>query len=155
MSVRKLPLWKNLLESMEAGGIEYGKVYDAAYFEGELSCGRNSMQFGLAVHHIRVALEHKGFYLQGHAQRSGTMVIVPATKHVGIARNVERRIRKGRRRAIVLLSETERAALPKKFHAAHDRALERMEIRELLELRAGRVHRVLLKKAPKVLGIGR
>lgn len=81
-TIRRLPLWRNLLDELLAEGIEYGKKYDAERFEEALSCKRNTMQFGIAVHKIRTALEEKGFYLQGHVMRDGILVVTPIERNL-------------------------------------------------------------------------
>ena len=149
--LRKLPLWRGLLEGIIEKGINHGSVYDASYFEQELSCKRDSREFGLATHRIRVALERKGFYLQGHAIRDGKLLIIPPEKNMGIAKNREIRIKKDRGRSIALLSATDMNLLPEKCRPAHAKILMRIEIRAMIEKRSGVIHRFLAKRAPKLL----
>ncbi|RPH38335.1 hypothetical protein EHM92_00190 [bacterium] len=153
MSVRKLPLWKSLVEDLITEGVEHGKVYDAARFEEALSCKRGTREFGLAVHEIKMELERHGFYLQGHAIREGSLTIIPPEKHISIAKASERRNQKNRRRAIALLGATDRELLPKKIKPFHEKILMRLQIKQLIEHRAGRIHGYLQKKAPKLLEI--
>ena len=153
MTTRKLPLWKGLLETIEEKGVEYGKTYSAAWFEEELSCKRDSREFGLAVHRIRVCLERKGFYLQGHTMKEGNLVILPPEKNIGIAKATERKIRKNRARSIHLLGSTDRELLPSKFRPQHEKMLMRITIRQMIEARAGRIHKYLKKKMPKLLEV--
>jgi hypothetical protein len=150
-NVRKLPLWKSLLEEIIESGVDYGKSYRATYFEQALSCDRDSREFGLAVHNIRVELEKLGYYLQGHVARDGSLVILPPEGNIKVAENVERKIRKNRQRAIGLLVSTKPQSLPFKFRRSHERLVLKMQIRQILENRAGTIHGYLRKKAPKLI----
>jgi hypothetical protein len=150
-TVRKLPLWQGLLDELTEEGISHGKSYEASRFEESLSCKRDSREFGLAVHEIRLELERRGFYLQGHAIRDGKLVIVPPEKHIGVVRGFERRNQKNRRRSISLLSSTDRSLLPAKLRPYHEKMLMRIEIKQMLERRAGSIHRFISKRAPKLL----
>lgn len=149
---RKLPLWRGLLEAITSNGLEHGKVYQANYFENELSCKRDTREFGIATYRIRRALEEQGYYLQGHAMRDGTMVIIAPDRHIGVVKNRER-IRKSLiERNIALLANTNRKLLSSiGVQRKHEKTLERLKIKHLIEQRAGRIHKLLTIKAPKML----
>jgi hypothetical protein len=152
MSVRTLPLWIGLKDKLIADGVKAGDIFDAQYFENELSCKRDSREFGLAVHKIRMALEKKGLYLRGHVMRDKSLVILAPEKNVDIAIGTERMIRRRRERSIMLLGATDRTLLPPKIKALTEKVSMRIEIRAMIEKRAARIHRYLTKKAPKLLG---
>lgn len=149
--IRKLPLWKGLYEKLIEEGIDYGKTYPADKFEKELSCNRESREFGIEVHKIRVELEKLGYYLQGKVESAGILVIVPAEKNVKISIKSEKRIRKNRLRSAMLLQATDLKRLPKKIKDLHLKTQERIEIKMLLEKRAARISKYLKEKAPKML----
>jgi hypothetical protein len=132
-------------------GIDYGKVYDAQRFEDELSCKRDTREFGLAIHKIRMELEKLGYYLQGKVESAGLLIVVKANQNVQIAKSAEHRIFKTRRRSINLLRATAVQVLTDKEKTTHTKALERIELRLMIEIRAGKVAKFIREKAPALL----
>jgi hypothetical protein len=149
--IRRLPLWRNLLEKITEEGLNYGNSYDAGRFEKELSCSRNSRSFGIAVHKIRVELENKGYYLQGHAIKDGSLVIVAPEKNSHIAKLTESKIRRHRGRSVRLLTATDVSLLKPKELAAHVKVQNRVQIVAMIERRIGKIHRFLKAKKPELL----
>lgn len=150
-TTRRLPLWKGCLENMLAEGVNYGKVYNVEWFELQLSCKCDTRQFGLGVYKIRFELEKLGFYLQGHVQREGKLVIIPREKNLGVARAKQRRSRKEQARTVNLLTATTTAGLKPRMRASFEKETKRAIIRQMLIARAGRVAKVIEKAAPKLL----
>jgi hypothetical protein len=150
-TVRRLPLWKNLLDKLITEGLQYGKIYTVQQFEQELSCSHTSIRFGISVHRINIAIERLGYHIKSKATSAGVLCIVQPNQHAVIAKNNERQIRKKRRRTISLMSATDMALLNPKEQKTHRKLLARAEIVYMIEKRAGKVHRYLKEKAPEML----
>ena len=149
--IRRLPLWKNVVDKMRAEGIEFGKTYSAEYFEEGLSQKRDTMQFGLAVSEIRRELESNGFYLTGRGQKGDQFVILPAGDNMKIMQEYSRRALDSLKRGVILGTNTPLNALAIDDRRKHEAILERIAIRSVLMARSGQVAKAVAKNAPKLL----
>lgn len=135
----RLPLWKNVLEEMIETAT-HGQNFDASYFEERLKCVRDSMEFGIAVSHIRKGLEYLGMYLSGRGLRGDQFMILLPKDNIQIAklnqiramRTLSRTVRLLTATPVETLTESERRSLEKELSKASFRlALMRKRTPEL------------------------
>lgn len=149
--IRRLPLWKNVVDQMREEGIEFGKTYSADFFEKGLSRKRDEMQFGLAISEIRRELEHDGFYLDGRGGKGDQFVIRPAQDNVAVMQGYNRRALDALKRGVILGTNTPLQLLDAANRKRHESLLERMAVRSVLMQRTASVVTLLQKHQPKLL----
>lgn len=149
--VRRLPLWKNCLEKMLLKGVDHGDIYTAEFFEHELSQERNTYKYGLAISHIRRALEHKGLYLSGVGQKGNQFVIIPAGSNSNVMSSYSRKAFDILKRGVILGTNTDTKLLTDSEKKRHQSILERTATRAALVARAAPIKKFVLKHKPELL----
>lgn len=147
----KLPLWKNCLENLRKEGVTHGKTYTAEFFEKELRCDRNSMQFGLAISEIRRELEKDGFYISGRGQKGNQFVILPPESNQDVMRSYGRAALDALKRGVVLGTNTRLDTLSVQDRRRHEATLEKMAVRLMMIRRQESVCKIVSKHSPKLL----
>lgn len=147
----KLPLWKHTLDKMRAGVIVYGQTFTAEYFEDNLKCKRETMQFGLAIAEIRRELEKDGFYLSGRGQKGVQFVILPPSGNADVMKCYQRQAADALRRGVILGTNTRLDTLTDAERRKHESVLERMAIKAVLMNRASAVVATLKRHHPELL----
>lgn len=132
-------------------GVEYGKTYEAKFFEERLRSSRDTMQFGLAISEIRRSLEGKGFYLSGRGQKGNQFIILPPESNQHVLEGYQRAALDAMRRGVILGTNTRIDLLSDKDRRKHESILEKMAFRAVLMQRSQAVKKVLVKHAPKIL----
>lgn len=139
----RLPLWRNCLEKMIQEGLYYGKPYSKEWFEEELKCPFNGMEFSFAITQIRQELEEKGFYLSGRGQKGTGFVIVPAAANADVMKSYQKAAAQALQRALVLGSNTDTTQLTDMEKRKHEAVLERVAIKTALLQRASEFGKLL------------
>ena len=131
----RLPLWRNCFEEMLKDGADYGKVYNAEFFEKRLKENRDTMAFGLAVSQIRTALLERGLYLSGRGQKGEQFVIVDAAANTKVMENFQAQAALALRKGVILGTNTRIDVLTDEERRKHEATLERLAIRSALMAR--------------------
>ena len=150
-SVVRLPLWKSCLEQMQIGGVEYGKVYAAEFFEEHLRTKRDTMQFGLAVSEIRKCLEEQGFYLSGRGGKGDQWVILEPSSNVDVCQCYSRAATDALKRGVILGTNTRLDTLSIEQRRRHENVLEKMAVKLALIRSSQKVYKAIQKHEPKLL----
>lgn len=148
---RRLPLWKNCLDNMRKGGLEFGKQFSATFFEEQLGVQSGTVRFGTDVSKIRDALLDDGFYLSGEGHNGMAFEIVSAAENHRIMGQMLREASRRTRQAVRLGEATPKDRLSQSERLRHEQVLERAQIRQALMGRAKSITRHLKKTAPKLL----
>jgi hypothetical protein len=130
--VVKLPEWKSCLQDMLDEGVEYGKSYDAEYFEKRLKQDRMSMRFSLDVSRIRSELLRHGYYLSGRGGKGEVFEIVPAADNSGVMEQFQAAAAQALKRGVILGTNTRVDMLSDAERRRHDSILEKLAIRTAL-----------------------
>jgi hypothetical protein len=132
MEVLRLPLWKNCYEEILREGIDYGRTYDADFFESRLKEKRDSMRFSLDISKIRTALLSHGFFLSGRGQKGEQFVILDASANTSVMENFQSQAIKALRSGVILGTNTRVDVLTDEERRKHESTLERLAIRSAL-----------------------
>ena len=132
MEVLRLPLWKNCYEEILREGIDYGRTYDAEFFESRLKEKRDSMRFSLDISKIRTALLSHGFFLSGRGQKGEQFVILDASANTSVMENFQSQAIKALRSGVILGTNTRVDVLTDEKRRKHESTLERLAIRSAL-----------------------
>lgn len=127
--VERLPLWRNVVDEMRAGGIEHGMVFPTEWFEERLRCERDAMAFGLAMSQIRRELEEDGYYLTGRGQKGEQFVILPPEANRAVMRSYERAALNKLGRAVTLGAATRTELMTEADRRRHEAEMERISKR--------------------------
>ncbi len=130
--VLRLPLWRTCYEEMLRDGIDYGKTYDASFFEERLKDKRDSMGFSLAVSQIRTALLHHGMFLSGRGQKGEQFVVVAAAANARVMENFQAQAVLALHKGVLLGRKTRIEVLTEEEREKHASTLERVAIRSAL-----------------------
>jgi hypothetical protein len=149
--VIRLPLWKTCLDDMLNQGVNYGQVYESAWFEDKLKCPRDSMHFGLAISEIRRALEGKGYYLSGRGQKGNQFVILPPESNQDVMSSYQRAATDSLKRGVILGTNTRLDLLGEADRRKHESMLEKMAFKMVLLNRSQSVKKIITKHGPKLL----
>lgn len=147
----RLPLWRSCVEKMLKDGVTYGQTFTAEYFEAELRCKRDSMQFWPAIVKIRRELEEHGFYLSGKGQNGTQYVIVSPESNADVLLHFSRVAINSLRRGVILGTATPLNLLSESDRRRHESILEKIAIRTALVQKSSSIGKVLKKHAPKLL----
>lgn len=151
IEVLRLPLWKNALEEMRNEGVNYGKVYEADFFEKHLKASRDDMKFGLAVSEIRRELEKDGFYLSGRGQKGAQYVVLMPEGNSDVMAAYQRAALDALKRGVILGTNTRLDSLSDSDRRKHENLLQRMATKCVLMQRSVKIAEALEKSAPKLL----
>lgn len=132
-------------------GVDYSKVYDAAWFEDRLKCPRYSMQFGLAISEIRRGLESKGFYLSGCGQNGNQFIILPPENNQDVMAGYQRAATDALKRGVILGTNTRLDLLKDDDRRKHESVLEKMALKMVLLNRSVAIGNAVKKHQPKLL----
>ena len=132
VEVLRLPLWRNCYEDMIKDGVDYGRVYDAEFFESRLKEKRDTMGFGLAVSQIRTALLQQGLFLSGRGQKGEQFVVVDAAANSQVMQNFQAQAIVALRKGVILGTNTRIDVLTDDERKKHEATLERLSIRSAL-----------------------
>lgn len=149
----RLPLWRNCADAMRAGGISYGKTYPTEYFEEQLRCNRDSLQFGIAISEIRHDLETSGFFLCGRGQKGKQLVVVPAASNSDVMASYARLATRALRRGVILGTNTPLTALSAEERRRHESMNEKLAMRLVFVQKTAQVLKAVQKADPSVLRI--
>jgi hypothetical protein len=130
--VVRLPLWKNCYEEMIREGVDYGKTYEAEFFETRLKEKRDTMAFGLALSQIRTALLGHGLYLSGRGQKGHQFVIVDAAANTRVMENFQHQAKIALQKGVILGTNTRLDVLTEEERRKHEATLERLAVRTAL-----------------------
>jgi len=130
--VVRLPLWKNCYEEMIRDGVDYGKTYEAEFFEQRLKEKRDTMAFGLALSQIRTALLGHGVYLSGRGQKGHQFVIVDAAANTRVMENFQHQAKIALQKGVILGTNTRLDVLTEEERRKHEATLERLAVRTAL-----------------------
>jgi hypothetical protein len=130
--VVRLPLWKNCYEEMIREGVDYGKTYEAEFFETRLKEKRDTMAFGLALSQIRTALLGNGVYLSGRGQKGHQFVIVDAAANTRVMENFQHQAKIALQKGVILGTNTRLDVLTEEERRKHEATLERLAVRTAL-----------------------
>lgn len=149
---KKLPLWSSCVETLKTHAmVNYGQSIDAAFFEAELLCQRDSIEFSLAISQIRRELELDGFYLSGRGQKGNQFVILPPASNANIMDAYSRAALDALRRGVILGTNTRLDTLTESEKRRHEGILERLATRAALVARSSQIIKVINKTAPGLL----
>jgi len=151
IEVRRLPLWKNCLDSMRKIGIEYGSVFTADFFEAELSVPIKSIRFGVDVSRIRRELEREGFFLSGQGHNGQAFEIIPASQNHEVMGQYLRKSKDLTTRAVILGTNTNVGLLTESQKVRHAQKLERAQMRQALIAKERPIFRLIQKTAPSLI----
>jgi hypothetical protein len=132
IDVVKLPLWKNCYEEMLRDGVDYGKTYEAEFFEARLKEKRDTMAFGLALSQIRTSLLSHGLYLSGRGQKGHQFVIVDAAANTRVMDNFQHQAKIAMQKGVILGTNTRLDVLTEEERRKHEATLERLAVRTAL-----------------------
>jgi hypothetical protein len=122
---RRLPLWRTCIDRLRAEQlISYGQVIKSEFFERELECKRDSMEFGLAISSIRRELEADGFYLSGRGQKGNQFVILPPASNASVMNQYSRAAIDALRRGTILGTNTRIDLLSESERRRHEGVLD-------------------------------
>lgn len=147
----RLPLWKNALDELRHGGINYGQTIESEWFEEQLRTSRDTMQFGLAVSNIRRELEKDGYYLSGRGQKGDQFVILQPSANAKVMQNYSRAAMDAIKRGVILGTNTRLDTLDQTERDRHERVLEKMATRAALLSRSKQVADLVAQHRPKML----
>lgn len=146
---KRLPLWRNVLDDMIANGVTHGSVFTSEYFEKGLMCERDSMEFGLAVSEIRLALEALGLYLSGRGQKGNQFTILNVESNADIMRCYDRASTNYMRRAVILGTATDVSKMDRLHRERHEKILEKVQTRLALLGRPIREQKAIASTEPQ------
>lgn len=127
--VVRLPLWKNVLDQMRAGGIAHGQTFETKWFEEKLRLDRDTMAFGLSISEIRRALEFDGFYLCGRGTKGESFVILPPAANQRVMESYAHEALDAMKRGVILGTNTRLDMLTALERQRHEKYLEKMAFR--------------------------
>lgn len=130
--VVRLPLWRNCYEEMLREGVDYGKTYEAEFFEERLKEKRDTMAFGLSISQIRTALLSHGLYLSGRGQKGHQFVIVDAAANTRVMENFQHQAKIALQKGVILGTNTRLDVLTEEERRKHEATLERLAVRTAL-----------------------
>ena len=113
-------------------GVDYGRTYDAEFFETRLKEKRDTMGFGLAVSQIRTALLQNGLFLSGRGQKGEQFVIVDAAANTRVMENFQAQAAMALRKGVILGTNTRIDVLTEDERRKHEATLERLAVRSAL-----------------------
>lgn len=148
---RKLPLWKNCIDVMQAQGVEFGKLYPAEFFEAELAEPVGSVGYNMGIFYIRRALQRNGFHLSGEGHNGRAYEIIPAADNHLIIRRYLRVARDRTERAVILGAATPLDRLTPSEQLRHEQTLERAQTRLALMRRETDIKALVQRTAPNLL----
>ncbi len=149
--IRRLPLWKNCLDTMHREGIEYGKRFTTKFFEEELSQSAPSIRFGIDVSRIRRELEKEGFYLSGQGLKGEYFEIIPAADNHMVMGRYLQEAKDKTKRAVTLGVSTPMDVLSPSEQTRHMQKLERAQIRQALITNEKPIQKLLQKTHPSLI----
>jgi hypothetical protein len=127
-----LPEWKHALSEMEKLGIKYGSTFSLEWFEKTLKQTRDTVEFAMSIHQIRVHLRTRGMNLTSIGQNGQGWFIAPPQTNAHEMLRMQRKAIRAMQQGVILGTNTPLEILEAADRKRHEGVLERLAIRSAL-----------------------
>lgn len=136
VEVRRLPLWKNLLDEMQREGLAENKVYPIEHFTKGIGASLDSLELVFGIAEITKALRRLGWVLTSRGQKGTQYVLLPHERNADEMVRLNNVARRALREAVVLGNATPLDKLTDEQRRRHEAVLEKTATRHALLARA-------------------